>query len=83
MQSFPAPRFRSTTVQTGAVYKTTSSSTGNYTLAQLPAGTYDLFVAMPALATYRKPDIVVQAGQKSRLDIQLDLRAPGLRSLRS
>ena len=59
-------------VQTGAVYKATSSSTGNYTLAQLPAGTYDLFVVMPSFATYRKPGVVIQAGQKLRLDIQLE-----------
>src|SRR5438874_847678 len=54
-------------VQTGAVYKATSSSTGNYTLAQLPPGTYDLFVLMPSFATYRKPGVVIQA-QKLRLD---------------
>jgi hypothetical protein len=58
--------------QTGAVYKTTSSSTGNYTLEQLPPGTYDLFVIMPAFAPYKKPGIVVQAGQELRLDIQLE-----------
>src|SRR5437016_11232684 len=59
-------------VQTGAVYKATSSSTGNYTLAQLPPGTYDLFVLMPSFATYRKPGVVIQAGQKLPLDIQLE-----------
>src|SRR5437867_11701821 len=59
-------------VQTGAVYKATSSSTGNYTLAQLPPGTYELFVVMPSFATYRKPGVVIQAEQKLRLDIQLE-----------
>src|SRR5436309_15600805 len=58
-------------VQTGAIYKATSSSTGNYTLGQLPPGTYDLFVVMPSFATYRKPGVVIQA-QKLRLDIQLE-----------
>ena len=57
--------------ETGATYRATSSSTGNYTFAQLPAGTYDLFIVMPGFATYRKPGIVIQAGQKLRLDIQL------------
>ena len=58
-------------LETGATYKATSASTGNYTLSQLPAGTYDLFIVMPGFATYRKPGIVIQAGQKLRLDIQL------------
>src|SRR5437867_12322094 len=52
--------------------KAASSSTGNYTLAQLPAGTYDLFVVMPSFATYRKPGVLIQAGQKLRLDIHLE-----------
>src|SRR5215467_5015446 len=50
-------------VQTGTTYKATSSSTGNYTLTQLPAGTYDLFIVMPGFATYRKPGIVLKPGQ--------------------
>src|SRR5437870_4905120 len=58
-------------LETGATYKATSSSTGNYNLSQLPAGTYDLFIVMPGFATYRKPGIVIQAGQKLRLDVQL------------
>ena len=58
-------------VQTEAMYKATSSPTGNYTLEQLPAGTYDLFIVMPGFLTYRKPGVLVQAGQKLRLDIQL------------
>src|SRR2546428_1792406 len=58
-------------VQTGATYTAMSSSTGNYTLAQLPAGTYDLFIVMPGFTTYRKPGVVIQGGQKLRLDIQI------------
>src|SRR5215831_21037457 len=57
-------------LQTGATYKATSSSTGNYTLAQLPTGTYDLFIVMPGFITYRKPGIVIQGGQLG-VDIQL------------
>src|SRR5215472_17459775 len=58
-------------VQTGATYTAVSSSTGNYTLGQLPAGTYDLFIVMPGFITYRKPGNVIQGVQKLRLDIQL------------
>ena len=33
-------------VATGAVYQTASSATGNYTIAQLPAGTYEMSVTV-------------------------------------
>ena len=56
--------------QTGATYKATSSSAGNYMFPELPAGTYDLFVVLPGFTTYRKPGVVIQAGQKLRVDIQ-------------
>ena len=57
---------------TGAVYKAVSSATGEYTLAQLPAGTYELTVAVPGLLRYQKKDIAVQAGQKTRLDVRVE-----------
>src|SRR6478672_4787624 len=34
-------------VETGAVYQAATSTTGNYTIAQLPAGTYELTVTVP------------------------------------
>ncbi|MBV8892523.1 MAG: carboxypeptidase regulatory-like domain-containing protein [Acidobacteria bacterium] len=34
-------------VETGALYPVASSSTGNYTLAELPAGTYEISVTLP------------------------------------
>src|SRR5437016_13226491 len=51
-------------VQTGATYKATSASTGNYTLGPLPTGTQDLFKLIPAVITYRKPSNVVLRAQK-------------------
>src|SRR2546422_1102721 len=53
-------------LETGATYKATSASTGNYTLSQLPAGTYYPFILMPRFATYLKTGIVIHAGQKIR-----------------
>src|SRR5207253_2889124 len=57
-------------VQSGATYKATSSSTG-YTLGPLPAGTYDLFIVMPGFITYRKPGIVIHVGEKLRHNIHI------------
>ncbi len=39
-------------VATAAVYKVASSSTGNFTLAQLPAGVYSLTVSAPGFKQY-------------------------------
>ena len=56
---------------TGRVYKTSSSPTGNYTLAQLPPGRYELSVDALFFAPYQRQDIVVRAGQASRVDTDL------------
>ena len=57
-------------LKTGALYKTASSTTGNYTLEQLPAGTYEL--ANPVMGlNFRKENVVVQASQTLRLDIRV------------
>ena len=36
-------------VETGTVYQAASTATGNYTISQLPAGTYNVSVAVPGL----------------------------------
>jgi hypothetical protein len=54
----------------GAVYKAESSTTGAYTLAQLPVGTYDLSVFVPGMRPYRQ-NVTVQAAQTLRLDIRV------------
>jgi carboxypeptidase family protein len=57
-------------VGTGAIYKTTSSATGNYKLEQLPAGTYILTNPVLGLM-YRQENVVVQASQTLRLDLRV------------
>ena len=47
-------------VDNGAVYQTTSSETGNYTLPQLPAGTYEMTVTVPGFKKYVRQNIAVQ-----------------------
>src|SRR5580658_5364448 len=59
-----------TNLATKAVSRATSSDTGGYTLAELPAGTYELSVAILGFNTYTQPNIVV-AGGTVRLDIHL------------
>jgi len=57
-------------MKTGMLYQTTSSVTGNYTLEQLPAGTYELANTVLGLA-YRQANVVVQASHTLRLDLRV------------
>jgi hypothetical protein len=45
---------------TGALYTGASSGTGNYTLTQLPAGTYDLSVSSAGFKRYVRTGITVE-----------------------
>src|SRR5215471_6552335 len=59
--------------ETGAIYQAASSATGNYTMAQLPAGTYELTVTVPGFKKFIRPGLIVQAAQTIRVDATLDV----------
>jgi hypothetical protein len=61
--------------ETGAEYKAGTSATGNYTLAQLPAGSYELTVTVPGFKTYKRQNIIVAVAQTLRVDIPLEVGA--------
>lgn len=46
-------------IETGAPYQTASTATGNYTIPQLPAGTYEMSVSVPGFKKFVRQDIVV------------------------
>src|SRR5204863_2774635 len=54
--------------ETGATYTAATTETGNYTLAQVPAGTYQLTVTLPGFKKYIRQNVVVAATQTVRLD---------------
>jgi len=60
-----------TNVDTGSVFPVASSSTGNYTIAELPAGTYVLNVTVQGFKKYVRPGLIVQAAQTIRVDVPL------------
>ena len=60
-------------VQTGAVYRTTSTSTGNYTLAQLPTGDYELSVTVTGFKRFVQQNIAVPVAQTIRIDVVLQI----------
>jgi len=56
-------------MENGAVYKTVSGRTGDYTLSQLPPGKYELSATSFGFKPYERKDVVIQAGQTLRIDI--------------
>ena len=56
---------------TKSVYKSVSSANGSYTLEGLPAGNYDLSVALLGYNPYVEKNINVRVGQVRQLDIEL------------
>jgi hypothetical protein len=60
---------------TGNVYQAGSSETGNYTLVQLPVGTYEFAVTLPGFKRYVRPGILVQVAQVVRIDATLEVGA--------
>jgi hypothetical protein len=60
-------------VENGAVYRAGTSATGNYTLAQLPAGQYELSVTVPGFKKFVQKSITVDVAQTYRVDAVLEV----------
>jgi hypothetical protein len=58
---------------TGVLYQAETSTTGNYTLVQLPVGTYELSVTVPGFKKYVRQNILVEIAQTARIDIALEV----------
>ena len=63
-------------LDSGTVYQVGTSSTGNYTLAQMPAGTYEITVTVPGFKRFIRPGIIVQVAQTVRVDAVMEVGAP-------
>jgi hypothetical protein len=62
---------QATNLTTKEIYKATSSDKGAYTLAQLPAGTYELSVNAAGFNPFTQSNVSVAASQTLRLDLHL------------
>src|SRR5579875_1664917 len=60
-------------LETGAVYQAGSSATGNYTLSQLPTGTYELTVAVPGFKKFVRQNLFLPVAQTLRIDVMLEV----------
>jgi hypothetical protein len=62
-------------VATGAAYQVATSSTGNYTIAQLPAGNYELDVTVAGFKKFIRTGLVVEVAGTLRIDAALEVGA--------
>src|SRR6516225_11058543 len=61
--------------QTGAVYPVISTNTGNFSVSQLPPGTYELDVTVPGFKKYVHTNLTVTAAETLRQDATLEVGA--------
>jgi Carboxypeptidase regulatory-like domain/TonB dependent receptor len=60
-------------VATDARYPAASSTTGNYTIAQLPAGDYELTVSSPGFKKFIRSGLKVEVAGTDRIDAKLEV----------
>src|SRR5438477_11287973 len=73
----PGAALEANTVQTGATYPAGSSETGNFTLAQLPAGTYELSAKLPVFKKFLRSGVIVAVATVLHIDIALEVGGAG------
>lgn len=59
--------------ESGAKYEAVTTPTGNYTIAQVPAGTYDISVQLAGFSRYLQRGVRIFATQTARVDIALQI----------
>jgi hypothetical protein len=60
---------------TGVAYEASTSATGNYTISQLPAGSYEISMSAPGFKKYLRSGIILEVAQVLRVDIALEVGA--------
>src|SRR5579862_5382423 len=58
-------------LQTGVIHESATSTTGNYTLPQLPVGTYEVTVGVQGFKKFTRAGLAVDVAQTIRVDITL------------
>lgn len=71
----PNAEVKARNAATAAEYVTVATGTGNYTLPQLPAGTYDLTVTAVGFKVYEQKGVTIQSAQSERVDFVLQVGA--------
>src|SRR2546430_12792118 len=61
--------------ETHNMVATVTTSTGNFTLPQLPVGMWDVTVEAPGFKRFRSPQNTIQVAQTLRVDATLEVRS--------
>jgi hypothetical protein len=69
----PGANVTATNTETTAKYETVSTETGNYTLTQLPVGTYAVTVELPGFKKYTRQGVTVLSSTTVRIDVALEV----------
>lgn len=64
-----------TNSESGVLFRTTTTATGNYTIPLLPSGVYDLTVEVPGFKKFQQQGIRVQVALTARIDVVLQVGA--------
>jgi hypothetical protein len=59
--------------ETGVIFPAETTNTGNYTISQVPIGTYVLTVTVPGFKTYTHTNLALAATQVMREDVALQV----------
>src|SRR4051812_16081224 len=62
-------------VDSGTVYNVASTATGNFTLAQLPIGNYELTVTAAGFKKFIRQNVAIQVATTTRVDVALQVGA--------
>jgi hypothetical protein len=69
----PDAKVTAKSVETDEVFETVTTTTGNYTMPSVPAGTYELTVEAAGFTKYIQTGIHVQLVQTARIDVVLQI----------
>src|SRR5262245_32417351 len=63
----PGAKVAARNTETGALFETVTTTTGNYTITSLPVGSYDLTVEAPGFSRKVQQGIRIQVAQTARI----------------
>lgn len=69
----PNAAIEARSAQTGAVYQTASTGTGNYNIPQIPTGTYTLTVTLSGFKTFIRQNIELPVATTARIDVAMEV----------
>ena len=69
----PGAALVATNPETGVEFHTLTTNTGNYTIPNVPSGTYDINVEMSGFRQYLQKGVTVQVATTSRVDIVMQV----------